>query len=400
MSLIAERLKYIKPSPTLAVSKKANELKALGIDIISLSVGEPDFDTPDHIKEAAIEAIKRGETKYTNVDGTPELKKAIKEKFKNDNNLNYELNQIIVGAGGKQVLYNAIMASVNPGDEVIITSPYWVSYPDIVSLAQGIPVFINCTEENNFKLKAEDLAKFITPKTKWIILNSPSNPTGATYSYEELKAISEVLLNFPHVHILSDDIYEYMIYDNLKFHTIAEVEPKLFDRTLTLNGVSKSYSMTGWRIGYAGGPKELINAMSIIQSQSTSNSASISQAAALGALKGPQGFLSEWRNSFTKRRNLVVELLNASKYISCIKSEGAFYLFPNCKGMFEKITPAGNIIKNSNDVATYFLEEANVAVVPGIAFGMDGYFRISYATSEEILKEACNRINNACEKLK
>lgn len=399
MSLVAERLKFIKPSPTLAVTKKANELKALGKDIIALSVGEPDFDTPDFIKDAAITAMNKGQTKYTNVDGTPELKKAIIEKFKKENNLEYSMSEVIVGTGGKQVLYNAILAGLNPGEEVIIPAPYWVSYIDIVALAEGVPVVVECPEEDNFRLKPEKLEKIITPKTKWLILGSPSNPSGAAYSYEELRQIADILLKHPHVYILSDDIYEHLIYDEHKFYTIAQVEPKLKSRTLTLNGVSKSYSMTGWRIGYAGGPEELIKAMGVIQSQSTSNPSSISQAAALGALTGPQEFLKEWKAIFQKRRDLVVEKINKIQGLRCLKPEGAFYVFPSCKDLFGKKTPTGQTINNSNDFATFLLEEALVAVVPGIAFGMDGYFRISYATNEQNLENACNRIKEAISKL-
>ena len=399
MGLVAERLKTIKPSPTLAMTKKAAELKAEGKDIIALSVGEPDFDTPEFIKKAAIEAMEKGQTKYTNVDGTPNLKKAIQEKFKKENNLDYKLSEIIVGTGGKQVLYNAILASVNPGDEVIIPAPYWVSYIDIVALAEGVPVIAVYTEEDKFRLKAEHLEKYITPKTKWLILGSPSNPSGAAYSKEELRAIADVLLKHPHVHILSDDIYEHLIYDGLKFYTIAEIEPQLKSRTLTLNGVSKSYSMTGWRIGYAGGPEDLIKAMGALQSQSTSNPSSISQAAAHGALTGPQDFLKEWKAIFEKRRDYMVERLNKMTGITCLKPEGAFYVFPSCKQLMGKKTEGGKVINDSNDFSTYLLEEALVATVPGVAFGMEGYFRISYATNEKNLEEACNRIEKAVSKL-
>ncbi|AZL16203.1 pyridoxal phosphate-dependent aminotransferase [Rickettsiales endosymbiont of Stachyamoeba lipophora] len=399
MSIIANRIANIKPSPTLAVSKKAAELKAQGIDIIGLSAGEPDFDTPEHIKKFAIGAINNGDTKYTNVDGTPALKKAIQEKLKRENNLTYELNQIIVGNGGKQVLYNAFMASLNPGDEVILPAPYWVSYPDMVTLAEGTPVIVECSTENHFKLTPEQLRHAITPKTKWLVLVSPSNPTGSTYTYEELKSLAKVLLEFPHVYVMSDDIYEHLVYDDTKFNTIAQVEPRIFERTLTINGVSKSFSMTGWRIGYGAGPQELINAMGIIQSQSTSNASSISQAAAVAALTSPTDFMIEWRKAFTKRRNLVVEMLNQAPGIECLKPTGAFYVFPKCKTLFGKKTPKGNVINNCNDFATYLLEEARVAVVPGIAFGLQGYFRISYATNEELLTEACNRIIEATHNL-
>lgn len=399
MGIVAERLKVIKPSPTLAVTKKANELKAEGKDIIALSVGEPDFDTPEFIKNAAKAAMDAGDTKYTNVDGTPALKKAIQAKFKRENNLDYSLNQIIVGTGGKQVLYNAMLASINPGDEVIIPAPYWVSYIDIVALAEGTPVIIECPEEDSFRLKPEILEKHITPKTKWLILGSPSNPSGAAYSEAELKSIAEVLLKYPHVNILSDDIYEHLIYDNHKFYTIAQIEPRLKDRTLTLNGVSKSYSMTGWRIGYAGGHEDLIKAMGVLQSQSTSNPSSISQAAAVAALNGDQSFLNEWREVFRKRRNFIVDQINSIPGLTCLKPEGAFYVFPSCKNLLGKTLPNGTILQNSNDFASYLLEDALVAVVPGIAFGAEGYFRISYATSDEKIKTACERIKASIAKI-
>lgn len=399
MSIISKRISNIKPSPTLAITKKANELKMQGIDIISLSSGEPDFDTPEHIKQAAIRAINSGQTKYTNVDGTPELKNAVINKFKRENNLEYKPNQIIVGNGGKQILYNAILASVNPGDEVIIPSPYWVSYPDIVTLASGTPIFIQCNQESKFRIQPEQLKNAITERTKWLILNSPGNPSGSSYTYEELKALAEILLEYPNVYILSDDIYEHLLFDNNQFFTIAEVEPRLYNRTLTVNGISKSYAMTGWRIGYAGGPEKLIKAMSILQSQSTSNPCSISQAAAVEALNGNQDFLRTWCKSFAKRRDLVVDKLNSIDGINCLKPEGAFYVFPNCEGLFGQKTPKGETIKNSNDFANYLLDEAKVAVVPGLAFGIEGYFRISYATNENILESACNRIAAACKKL-
>lgn len=399
MAFIANRLLTIKPSPTIAVTTKAKELQAAGKDVIGLGAGEPDFDTVDSVKEAAISAIKKGDTKYTAVDGTPELKKAICEKFKRENGLNYEPANITVGTGAKQVLYNAFMATLDAGDEVIIPAPYWVSYPDMVELAGGTPVFVQCTDKNNFKLQPEDLEKAITAKTKWLVLNSPSNPTGAAYNFDEMKKLTDVLKKHKHVHILSDDIYEHVVYDNFKFVTPAAVEPELFDRTLTLNGVSKAYAMTGWRIGFAGGSKELIKAISVIQSQSTSNPSSISQAASVEALRGEQGYIKERAGAFQRRRDLVVKMLNDIPGISCNKPEGAFYVFPSCKGLMGKKTPAGKTITNDNEFSAYLLEEALVAVVPGIAFGSEGFFRISYATSDEVLVKACERIAAACSKL-
>lgn len=400
MSIVAERLKRIKPSPTMAVTNKARELKAAGRDIIGLGAGEPDFDTPDFIKDAAKAALDAGQTKYTAVDGTPELKDAIIAKFKRDNNLVYTREQITVGTGGKQVLYNALMASLNPGDEVVIPAPYWVSYPDMVLLAEGTPVTVECTKENNFKLQAVDLEAAITPKTKWVILNSPSNPTGAAYSYDEMKALTDVLVKYPHVYIMTDDMYEHLVYDGFKFCTPAEVEPSLYDRTLTCNGVSKSYAMTGWRIGYAGGPKDLIKAMAKVQSQSTSNPCSISQAAATAALNGDQSFLKERNDTFKERRDMVVELLNAADGIECLKPEGAFYVYPSCAGLIGKTTPDGKAIETDEDFVTYLLECEGVACVQGTAFGLAPYFRISYATSTQALEEACKRIQRACSALK
>jgi aspartate aminotransferase len=400
MSLIANRLSRIKPSPTIAVTTKAAELKAAGRDVIGLGAGEPDFDTPDFIKAGAVEAIQRGETKYTAVDGTNALKDAIVAKFKRDNNLTYARDQISVGTGGKQVLYNALMASVNPGDEVIIPAPYWVSYPDMTLLAEGTPVIVECSEKNQFKLTAQDLEKAITPKTKWLIFNSPSNPTGGAYSWDELKALTDVLLKHPHVYIMSDDMYEHLVYDGFKFATPAQVEPKLYDRTLTVNGVSKSYAMTGWRIGYAGGPKPLIKAMAIMQSQSTSNPSSVSQAAAVVALNGDQSFLASRNDSFKERRDMVVDMLNQAEGISCLKPEGAFYVYPSCAGCIGKSTPEGKIIQTDEDFVTYLLESQGVAAVQGAAFGLSPYFRISYATSKEALREACTRIQKATAALK
>ena len=394
MSIVSNSLKRIKPSPTIAVTTKARELRAAGKDVIGLGAGEPDFDTPDNIKGAAIEAINNGDTKYTAVDGTPALKKAIQAKFKRENNLSYGLNQITVGTGGKQVLYNAFMATVNKGDEVIIPAPYWVSYPDIILLAGGKPKIVKCDEKDNFKLTTQKLKNAISKKTKWIILNSPSNPTGSSYSKSEIKEIAEVLKKNKKVYILSDDIYEHITYDDFKFSTIAEIK-ELKDRTLTMNGVSKSYSMTGWRIGYAAGPVEIIKAISKIQSQSTSNPSSISQAAAVEALNGTQDFIKTRADSFKERRNFVVDSLNNIKGITCLKPEGAFYVFPSCKGFLNKKTK----LKSDTEFVQKLLEQANVAVVQGSAFGLPGYFRISYATSMENLKKAMERIKNFCEDL-
>lgn len=400
MSFLAKNLANIKPSPTIAVSMKAAELKAQGKDIISLGMGEPDFDTPDNIKEAGIAAIRKGDTKYTAVDGTAALKKAIIAKLKRDNNLEYAANQIVVSTGAKQVIYNALMATLNPGDEVIIPAPFWVSYPDMVLLGQGVPVIVSGDAKNNFKILPADLEKAITPKTKWIIINSPSNPTGGCYSIEDLRALADVLLKHPQVHIMSDDIYEYLIFDGMKFATIAEIEPKLKDRTLVVNGVSKAYSMTGWRIGYGAGNVELIKAMSMIQSQSTSATTSMGQAAAVEAMNGDQSYVKNSNKIFESRRDMVVKMLNEIDGINCNKPNGAFYVFPSCEGLFGKKTVDGKVIKDSNDFATYLLESALVAVVPGIAFGAEGFFRISYAASEDFLKDAMNRIANACNQLK
>jgi aspartate aminotransferase len=400
MSMLATRLANVKPSPTMAVTQKAAELKAAGRDVIGLGAGEPDFDTPDHIKEGAYKAIREGKTKYTAVDGTPELKKAIQAKFKRENGLEYGLDQITVSNGGKQVLFNAIMATVNAGDEVIIPAPYWVSYPDMVALAEGKPVIISCPAELNFKLQPQDLDKAITPKTKWVILNSPSNPTGAAYSKAEMKAITDVLLKHPHVYVMTDDIYEHLTYDGFEFCTPAQIEPKLYDRTLTINGVSKAYSMTGWRIGYAGGPKDIIKAMGAIQGHSTTNASSISQAAAVEALNGPQGFLKEWVESFKGRRDLVVGMLNQSSGLKCKSPEGAFYVYPSCAGTIGKKTPDGTVIQNDEDFVKYLLNVEGVAVVHGSAFGLSPHFRISYATSAKTLEDACQRIQRACANLR
>jgi aspartate aminotransferase len=396
---IANRLKNIKPSPTLSVAAMAKELKAQGKDIIGLGAGEPDFDTPDFVKEAAKKAIDEGKTKYTPVPGTNELKDAVIEKFKKDNDLTYTRDQVIIGTGGKQNLYNCLMATLNPGDEVIIPAPYWVSYPDMTLLAEGTPVIVDCDESNRFKLTAEKLEAAITDKTKWLILNSPSNPTGEVYSREEIKALTDVVLKYDHVSILVDDMYEYLIYEDMDFTTPAQVEPRLFDRILTTNGVSKAYSMTGWRIGYAGGPEHLIKAMSKLQGQSTSNPSSISQAAAEGALTGDQSFLKERNDTFKERRDIAVEMLNEAEGITCLKPAGAFYVYPSCAGCIGKVTPQGKTIETDEDFVTYLLETVGVACVHGAAFGLSPYFRISYALDTESLTEACRRIQKACAEL-
>ncbi len=398
-NFISERIQNIKPSPTMEVTSKARELKEAGHDIIGLGAGEPDFDTPKHIKEAAIQAINQGKTKYTAVDGIPELKEAIIEKFSKENNLSYKISEVSVATGGKQILYNAFQATLNQGDEVIIPVPYWVSYPDMVILAQGTPVFIKTNKENNFKVTADMLRKVINDKTKWIILNSPSNPTGTCYSKEELIEIGNFLKQYQNILVLTDDIYEKIIYENVTFSTVAQVVPALKSRTLTVNGVSKAFSMTGWRIGYAGGPESLIKSMAKIQSQSTSNPTSISQYAALKALTSPSSFLDENNSIFLKRRNLILNIVNSSKGLDCNVPSGAFYIFPSCENLIGLKTSKGEVIKNSSDFSKYLLEEAGVAVVPGIAFGMENFFRISYATSDEILEEAGMRIFNACKLL-
>ena len=400
MSFLASRLSRIKPSPTLAVAAKAKALKAAGKDILDLGLGEPDFDTPDFIKEAAVAAMKAGQTKYTVVDGTPELKKAIVAKFKRENGIEYTPEQISVGNGGKQVLFNALLASLNPGDEVVIPAPYWVSYPDMVQFAEGTPVVVQCSQESGFKITAAQLDKAITPKTKWLILNSPSNPTGAAYTEAEMKALTDVLMKHPHVYLMTDDIYEHLVYDGFKFVTPVGVEPKLFDRTLTVNGVSKAYSMTGWRIGYAGGPKVLIDAMRLLQSQSTSNPSSISQAAATAALNGDSSFLNEWRKAYTRRRDLIVNGLNKVPGLSCPKPEGAFYVYPSCAGVIGMETPDGKTITSDEDFVTYLLESEGVSCVHGSAFGLSPHFRISYATSDAVLEDACVRIGRACGNLR
>ena len=398
MSIVSNSLKRIKPSPTLAVTQKAREMRDAGKDVIGLGAGEPDFDTPDNIKEAAIDAIRRGETKYTAVDGTPKLKKAIQSKFSRENNLSYEMNQISVGTGGKQIIYNAFMATLNPGDEVIIPAPYWVSYPDMVLLAGGKPKIVQCSEKNEFKIKPKELKKAISKKTKWLIINSPSNPTGSCYTEKELEELSEILIKNKRIYILSDDIYEHITYDGFKFFTIAQIDV-LKDRTLTMNGVSKSYSMTGWRIGYGAGPKEIIKAMAKIQSQSTTNPSSISQAAAVEALNGTQEFIKTRTESFKERRDFVVKSLNKIKGLTCFKPNGAFYVFPNCKSCLNKKDIKNNKIKTDKDFVESLLENAGIAVVQGSAFGLPGFFRISYATSMENLQKALAKIQEFCENL-
>ncbi len=399
MSFLAARLARVKPSATIAISARANALKAAGKSVIALSFGEPDFDTPDNVKDAAIKAIKAGDTKYTAVDGTPKLKEAIAAKFKRENGLTYTTRQITVGTGGKQVLYNAFMATLSAGDEVIIPAPYWVSYPEMVLLAEGTPVIVPCPQESGFKLRAADLEAAITPKTKWVLLNSPSNPSGAAYTHNELKAITEVLVRHPHVWVLTDDMYEHLVYDDFEFTTPAQIEPALYNRTLTMNGVSKAYCMTGWRIGYAGGPEHLIKAMGDIQSQSTSNPSSISQAAAVEALNGPQDFIPKNNAVFKQRRDLVVKMLNDANGLHCHTPEGAFYVYPSCAGLLGARTPSGAILGNDEDVINYLLDSQGIAVVHGAAFGLSPHFRVSYAASTELLEDACRRIQKACAEL-
>ncbi len=400
MSLIADRLNRISPSQTIAISSKARALKAAGRDIIGLSAGEPDFDTPDHIKQAAIDAINQGDTKYTDVAGTPALRRAVAAKFLRDSGIDYKPEEIIVSTGGKQVIFNAMLATVQAGDEVIIPTPCWVSYPDIVALAEGTPVFVPCSQNNGFKLRAEDLEAAITAKTKWFFLNSPSNPTGAAYSAEELRPICDVLLKHPDVWVFTDDIYEKLTYDDFQPATIVQVEPRLRGRTITMNGCSKAYAMTGWRIGFCGAPVELIKAMDKLQSQSTSNTSSISQAAAVAALNGPEDALREMVKVYKQRRDLVVDMLNQAAGITCAKPEGAFYVFPGMQGCIGKTTPKGTKINNDEDFVTALLDEEGVAAVHGAAFVYPGHFRISYATSTEALREACARIQRFCAALK
>ena len=398
MTILSSSLSRIKPSPTIAVTQKARELKEKGVDVISLGAGEPDFDTPDNVKKAAILAINNGETKYTAVDGTPKLKEAIVNKFKNENGLEFSKEEINVGAGGKQVIFNAILATINPGDEVLIPAPYWVSYPDIVLLAGGVPKVVICDENDEFKISAKKVKENLTPKTKWIILNSPSNPTGSCYSKDEIDSIADVLKDNPDVMIMSDDIYEHVVYEGFKFYTIAQNE-NVRQRTLTINGVSKSYSMTGWRIGYAGGPKDLIKAMAKIQSQSTTNPSSISQAAAVEALNGDQSFIKVRADAFKERRDFVVSGLNKIDGINCLNPQGAFYVFPSCKGCLGKTHKELGKIETDTDFVTKLLESTGVAVVQGSAFGLDGFFRISYATSMDNLEKAVQRISDFCSNL-
>ena len=399
MDFISHSLKKIKPSPTMVITAKARELRAAGEKIISLSAGEPDFDTPEHVKDAAIKAINMGYTKYTNVEGIPELKQAIVNKFKNDNEIDYNMDQVIVGVGGKQILFNALFASLNSGDEVIIPTPYWVSYPDMTILAGGTPKFLNCNEENDFKINPSELDKIISEKTKWIILNSPSNPSGSCYTKQELINIADVLRQHKDVNVITDDIYEYIVYDDFKFYTLAQIAPDLKDRILTVNGVSKSYCMTGWRIGYAAGRKDLILAMMKIQGQSTSNPTSISQYAALAGLNGDRKFLEPCLKAFNERKNLVVEGLNSIDGISCLMPKGAFYAYPNVSGLIGKKTKNGKSLSNDTEVVEWILEEAKVAAVPGSAFGLEPYFRVSYATSTGDLKIAIQNLKNSVSEL-
>mgnify|MGYP001441540000 FL=1 len=395
MTFISDSLNRIKPSATMVITAKATQLKREGKKVIGLSSGEPDFDTPHHVKQAAIDAINNGYTKYTNIEGIPELRQSIVEKFKKDNDLNYDVSNVIVGTGGKQILFNALMSSLNKDDEVIIPAPYWVSYPDMTLLADGKPIFVDCSSETNFKLTGEALDKVITKNSKWLILNSPSNPTGSCYSLSELEEIANVVRKHENLYVMTDDIYEYIVYDNFKFYTLAQVAPDLKDRILTVNGVSKSYCMTGWRIGYAAGPSLLIKAMIKIQGQSTSNPSSISQYAALAGISGSKEFLDPCLKAFDERRHFVVDKLNSINGISCILPEGAFYAYPNVSGLIGKKTQNGKILNNDAEIVEWLLESAEVAAVPGVAFGLEPYFRVSYATSLEVLKEAMNRIEKA-----
>ena len=401
MAFIADQIMRIKPSATIAVTDKARALKAAGRDVIGLGAGEPDFDTPENIKEAAIKAIRDGKAaKYTAVDGIAELKVAVSKKFKRENALDYKPSEIIIGTGGKQVLYNALIATLNPGDEVIIPAPYWVSYPDMVLLAGGTPVEVVTTMKSGYKMQPEDLERAITPKTKWIIFNSPSNPTGAAYTKDELKAVTDVLVRYPHVHVMSDDMYEHLVYDNFKFYSPAQLEPRLYERTLTVNGTSKAYCMTGWRIGYAGGPEQLIKTMAMIQSQSTSNPTAVAQWAAVEALNGPQDFIPKHNKIFKERRDLCVSMLNQANGLQCPKPEGAFYVYPSCAGTMGKTAPNGKKLETDEDFVTELLEAEGVAVVQGTPFGVGPAFRISYATATTALEEACTRIQRFCGNLR
>ncbi|MFT5533870.1 MAG: aspartate aminotransferase [Burkholderiaceae bacterium] len=399
MLKISDRLNRIKPSPSSMAGQRARELRAAGRDIIGLTSGEPDFDTPEHIREAAARAMANGQTKYTDVGGTPALREAIADKFRRDNGLNYKASEIIVGTGAKQVIFNAFMATVQAGDEVIVPTPYWVSYPDIVLLAEGTPVFVDCLPEYGFKLQPDQLERAITPRTKWLVLNAPNNPSGAAYSHAEMKALTDVLMRHPHVWVMTDDIYEHILYDGRTFATPAAVEPALRDRTLTLNGVSKAYSMTGWRIGYGGAPVELVKQMVKLQSQSTSNASSISQAAALEALRGPQGFIAERTAEFQARRDVLVPRLNAIEGVSCHLPEGAFYLFPSCAGLLGSVAPDGRRIDSSDELVMYLLDAEGLAVLQGSAYGVPPYFRMSFAASMAVLDEGCERLARACARL-
>jgi aspartate aminotransferase len=399
MAFLADALSRVKPSATIAVTQKARDLKGQGRDIISLSVGEPDFDTPDNIKQAAIDAIRRGETKYPPVSGINPLREAIAGKFKRENNLDYKPSQVIVGTGGKHILFNAFMATLNPGDEVIVTAPYWVSYPEMVALCGGTAVVVQTKMEHGFKLQPEDLERAITPRTKWVVLNSPSNPSGAAYTREELKKVTDVLVRHPHVWVLPDDMYEHLTYGDFKFVTPAEIEPGLYDRTLTMNGVSKAYAMTGWRIGYAAGPEKLIKAMDMIQGQQTSGACTIAQWASVEALNGPQDFIATSRKAFQARRDLVVSMLGQARHLKCPSPEGAFYVFPSCAGAIGLKTPSGKKIESDQDFVTELLEAEGVATVQGSAFGTAPNFRVSYATSDKALEEACTRIQRFCASL-
>ncbi|MCB1541041.1 MAG: pyridoxal phosphate-dependent aminotransferase [Rhodoblastus sp.] len=399
MAFLADALSRVKPSATIAVTQKARDLKGQGRDIISLSVGEPDFDTPDNIKEAAIAAIRRGETKYPPVSGIVPLREAIATKFKRENNLDYKPSQVIVGTGGKHILFNAFMATLNPGDEVIVTAPYWVSYPEMVALCGGTAVVVQTRMEHGFKLQPEDLERAITPKTKWVVLNSPSNPSGAAYTREELKKVTDVLVRHPHVWVLPDDMYEHLTYGDFKFVTPAEIEPALYDRTLTMNGVSKAYAMTGWRIGYAAGPEQLIKAMDMIQGQQTSGACTIAQWASVEALNGPQDFIATSRKAFQARRDLVVSMLGQAKHLKCPSPEGAFYVFPSCADAMGRKTPGGKVLQTDQDFVTELLEAEGVATVQGSAFGTGPNFRVSYATSDKVLEDACTRIQRFCASL-
>ncbi|MBA3813138.1 MAG: pyridoxal phosphate-dependent aminotransferase [Alphaproteobacteria bacterium] len=400
MEFISHRMVRIKPSPTLEISARAAKLKALGNDVIGLAAGEPDFNTPQHIIDAATKAMTEGKTKYTAVEGTVALRRAVAKKFAEENNIHYEPAQIIVGDGAKHVIFNAFFATLNPGDEVIIPAPFWVSYPDMVELAEGTPVIVRSRAEDSLKLTPESLEENITPRTKWVILNSPNNPSGMVYEKQELEALAGVLRRFPHVHILSDDIYEHLVYDGVKFHTLVQVAPDLKERILTVNGVSKTYAMTGWRIGYGAGPHALIEAMTIIQSQSTSNANSIAQEAAVAALEGPQDFLVEWKKVYAERRDKAFEILKAIPGLTCIKPQGAFYIYPSCAALMGKQTPSGDTITSDTDLATYLLEAVGVAVVPGVAFGLSPAFRVSYAMDTDLLLEACHRISQAIQVLR